>query len=304
MRAAVISGSVAAALITVAFTLAVDPQLRRDVTYGGGFALLVSWGPLAAAGLLCGLLTARYGQRSELDARARVALTSQPVRSQLLWLGFCLVACVVFMGLLDWLLEGLDLEAPVGMLALMSLAPRLLFFLALPAIAIDRLLNALVGGGTPLSDMAVRVSEGWRWLGLAAIPLAVVLMGALLNPFRSPWQPAAIVLGVVVAYLVAAACEEAFFRGMLQSRFEFLWGRWAGIITTSLLFALFYAFVQVYLLLIPLPGDTLVHNLGMALLTYTPVGLLCGYFWSCYRNIWLNILLRTSLLLTAYPPLA
>ena len=124
----------------------------------------------------------------------------------------------------------------------------------------------------------------------------------LLTPVRSGWPPAVIMAGVAVIFLVGTVCEEAFFRGMVQTRLELIWGRWAGITTASLLFALFYAFVQPYTVLIPLPGDSLAHNLGMSLLTYTPVGLLCGYLWSCYRNFWLNVLLRTGLLLVAYPP--
>ncbi len=293
----------AVALLVVALTLVVDPGLRQDVMFHGGFALLVSWGPLTVAGVLCGFLAVRYGQRRELDARVRIALTAQPLHGQLLWLAFCLVACVVFVGILDWILEGLAPEASAGSLAPMSLVARLLFFLALPAIAIDRLTTLFLGAGTALSDIAMKVTDRWRWLGLAPVLLAIALMSLMLTPWQYPRQPVVLVLGVAVLYLIAAVCEETFFRGMLQSRLELLWGRWTAIITASLLFALFYAFVQPYLLLIPLPDGPLTHDLGLALLTYTPVGLLCGYLWSCYRNIWLNILLRTGLLLVAYPPM-
>lgn len=294
----------AAALLVVALTLTVEPGLRHDVMLHGGFALLVSWGPLTVAGVLCGLLAVRYGQRGELDARVRIALTDQPVRSQLLWLVFCLAACVVFVWLLDWILDGIDQESSAGSLAPMTLASRFLFLLALPAIAIDRLVVLTHGAATALHVIATKVTDRWRWLGIAPVLLAVALVSLLLSPWQTLWQPPVIVIGVVVLYLLVTGCEENFFRGMLQSRLEFVWGRWTAIITASLLFALFYAFVQPYLLLIPLPGDTPVHNLGMALLTYTPVGLLCGYLWSCYRNIWLNILLRMGLILVAYPPVA
>jgi membrane protease YdiL (CAAX protease family) len=298
----VISGAVGAALFLVVSTLAIDPQLRQDVTSRGGFVLLVSWVPQVAAGVLAGLLAVYFGRRRELDARVRQALADQPVHRQLVWLGCCLIACVVSIAFLHWAFGALGPGTDVSSTAPISVISRVLFFLALPAIAIDRLITLLRGEGTDLSDIAMKVTEHWRWLGLAPVLLAIVLMSFLLTPFRSDWPPVVIVLGVLTIFLVAMVCEEAFFRTMVQTRLEVLWGRWAGIITTSLLFALFWALVQPYTILVPLPGDTFVHNLGMALLTYTPVGLLCGYLWACYRNLWLNILLRTGLLFVAYPP--
>ncbi|WP_239645995.1 CPBP family intramembrane glutamic endopeptidase [Nocardiopsis valliformis] len=302
LRSMVISGAVGAGLFLVLITLAIDPQLRQDVMYGGGYRLLVSWGPAVAAGVLAGLLAVYFGRRRELDTRVRQALTTQPVHRQLIWLGCCLVACVVAIAGLYWVLSALGPGADASTTAPISLVPRVLFFLALPAIAIDRLITILRAEGTGLSEIAMKVTEPWRWLGLTPVLLAIMLVSFLLAPFRVGWPPLVLMVGVLAVFLVAALCEEAFFRVMVQTRLELLWGRWAGIITTSLLFALFYALIQPYLVLIPLPGDTFVHHLGMALLTYTPIGLLCGYLWACYRNIWLNTLLRTGLFFLAYPP--
>lgn len=302
LRSMVISGAVGTALFLVVFALAVDPQLRQDVTSRGGFVLLVSWGPQAAAGVLAGLLAVYFGRRRELDTRVRQALSTQPVHHQLVWLGCCLVACVVSIAFLYWAFDLLGPGTDVSSTAPISVIPRVLFFLAFPAIAIDRLITVIRGEGTALSDIAITVTEHWRWLGLAPVLLAISLVGLLLAPFRVGWPPVAIMLGVLTIFLVAMVCEEAFFRTMIQTRLEVLWGRWAGIITTSLLFALFWAVVQPYTVLVPLPGDTFPHDLGMALLTYIPLGLLCGYLWACYRNLWLNIVLRTGLLFVAYPP--
>lgn len=302
LRGVVISGGIGVFLLVVVWTLAIDPQLRSDVMSHGGFPLYVSWVPQLAAGLVSGLLAVFLGRRGELDERVRDALESQPVYRQLGWLGFCLVACVASMPLLKGILVGFGAEADLEALTPMSLASRVFFFLALPAIAIDRLVTIFRGQGTLLSDIAMKVTERWRWLGVAPALLAITLTAYLLFPFGAGWPPALIMFGLALIFLVAAVTEEVFFRAMLQTRLELLWGRWAGIITSSLLFALFWAFAQPYTVLIPLPGDTLVHDLGMSLLTYTPVGLLCGYLWSCYRNIWVNILLRTGLLLAAYPP--
>lgn len=288
LRSMVISGAVAAALFLVVFTLAIDPQLRQDVMYGGGYRLLSSWGPAVAAGVLGGLLAVYFGRRRELDARVGAALSNQPVHRQLVWLGCCLAACVVSIAGLYWILSSLGPGTDVSSTAPISLVPRVLFFLALPAIAIDRLITVLLGEGTDLSEIVMKVTEPWRWLGLAPVLLAIALVSFLLAPYRAGWPPVVIMLGVLGIFLVAALCEEAFFRGMVHTRLELLWGRWAGIIVAALLFALFYALIQPYLVLVPLPGDTFVHHLGMALLTYTPVGLLCGYLWACYRNIWLN----------------
>lgn len=300
LRGAVIAGGSAAFLLVVAWALSIDPRLLRDVTADGGFPLFASWAPQSAAGLLGGLLVVSLGSRRELDERVGDALEFHPVDRQLLWLGFCLVACVASMALLHGILGGFGVDAAAS--TPISLASRVFFFLALPAMAIDRLVTVFRGQGTLLSDIAMKVTERWRWLGVAPALLAIALTAYLLFPFGAHRPPALVVLGLSSIFLVVAVSEEVFFRTMLQTRLELLWGRWAGIITTSLLFALFYAFAQPYTVLIPLPGDTLAHDLGMSLLTYTPVGLLCGYLWACYRNIWVNVLLRTGLLLAAYPP--
>jgi hypothetical protein len=51
-------------------------------------------------------------------------------------------------------------------------------------------------------------------------------------------SPSVLVLGVLVLGVGAGICEEALFRGYLQTRLVERWGRWPGILLTAACFAL------------------------------------------------------------------
>lgn len=302
LRGVVVSGGVGVFLLLEVWALTTDPRLWRNSLADGGLLLRASWIPQLAAGVLGGLLAVFFGHRRELDKKVRYALSNQPVNLQLGWFGFCLVASIASMALMKWMLDDWGLGADLGELAPMSLVSRVLFFLVLPMMAIDGLLAIFRGQGEFLPRITMKVTEWWRWLCVAPALLATVLMACLIFPFGTEWSPSLIVLGMAAGFVVVAVSEEVFFRVMIQSRLEVLWGRWGGVVNTSLLFALFYAFVRPYTVLIPIPDGGLVHDIGISLLTYTPIGLLCGYLWSCYRNIYVNIMLRVGLLFIANPP--
>ena len=88
---------------------------------------------------------------------------------------------------------------------------------------------------------------------------------------------------------------------MLQTRLEQVAGRWPAILLTSCVFAFTYAVLNDYVELTPLPPQ-FSENLPAALETYGVFGLLLGYMWVCYRNIWLNIVLRGSLITLLVAP--
>ncbi len=131
--------------------------------------------------------------------------------------------------------------------------------------------------------------QWWRWL--APIP-ALLIFGylSLVGPFSGPLpsaedypDPVALVIGATVTVFTANICEEVFYRVMLQTRLEVLFGRWPGIVLGALLFAWLH-----------LPT----HGQGSAVLTGLPLtigaivafqgtyALFAGYLWARYRNAW------------------
>ncbi|WET83269.1 type II CAAX endopeptidase family protein [Amycolatopsis sp. QT-25] len=140
--------------------------------------------------------------------------------------------------------------------------------------------------------------EGWRWL--APIP-AVVAFGWLhvLGPFSAALpttadypDPVYLVVVATLTFFTANVLEEVFFRGMLQSRLEALFGRWPGILLTSLLFAWLH---------LPTHGQTgspwtgLPLTLGAIIAFQGVHGLFLGYLWSRYRNLWAQVAAHTAI---------
>ncbi|UJW28530.1 CPBP family intramembrane metalloprotease [Saccharothrix sp. AJ9571] len=139
--------------------------------------------------------------------------------------------------------------------------------------------------------------EGWRWL--APIP-AVLVFGWLhvLGPF-SPALPSAadypdpvyLIVIATLTFFTANVLEEVFFRGMLQTRLEALFGRWPGIVLTSLLFAWLH---------LPTHGQAgslwagLPLTLGAIIAFQGVHGLFLGYLWSRYRNLWAQVAAHTA----------
>jgi uncharacterized protein len=125
----------------------------------------------------------------------------------------------------------------------------------------------------------------WHWLG----PIPAILVWGYLA-FYSPlagqrdvsgyeaWDPTELAVVALFTFVTASVTEEIFYRVLLQSRLEALYGRWPAITATALLFAVMH-----------------VHRFGdgepwlIALLLLTSNGALAlftGYLWSRYRNVW------------------
>ncbi|WP_410582247.1 CPBP family intramembrane glutamic endopeptidase [Amycolatopsis sp. lyj-108] len=165
-----------------------------------------------------------------------------------------------------------------------------LVFLVLPLI----LLRTLRPQGKPDPfRLTWRSRQTWQWL--APIP-AVLVFGWLyvLGPFAPPLPtaedyPDPVYLAVVatLTFFTANVLEEVFFRGMLQTRLEALFGRWPGILLTSLLFAWLH---------LPTHGQgSLPLTLGAIVAFQGFFGLFTGYLWSRYRNLWAPIAAHTAM---------
>ncbi|RSM76943.1 CPBP family intramembrane metalloprotease [Amycolatopsis sp. WAC 01375] len=165
-----------------------------------------------------------------------------------------------------------------------------LVFLVLPLI----LLRTLRPQGKPDPfRLTWRPRQTWRWL--APIP-AVLVFGWLyvLGPLAPPLptaedypDPVYLAVGATLTFFTANVLEEVFFRGMLQTRLEALFGRWPGILLTSLLFAWLH---------LPTHGQgSLPLTLGAIVAFQGFFGLFTGYLWSRYRNLWAPIAAHTAM---------
>ena len=175
-----------------------------------------------------------------------------------------------------------------------SLVCRLLLLFALPILVLDRSGVTTDGRGTQMPNIVLRAREPWRWGGLLPVALTLGLMGAIFLPYTGYPRMGFALVGFLVAFTVISICEEAFFRSMLQTRLEVYMGRWGGIVAASVIFALTYALIQNFDAVSQLPGESLVEDTGLAMLTYGAAGLFYGYLWACFRNLWLNVLTRVG----------
>lgn len=105
-------------------------------------------------------------------------------------------------------------------------------------------------------------------------------------PFARPLtqdlpDPVTLAIGSLLTALTAGVLEEVFYRGWLQTRLEALYGRWPAILATSLLFAVMHL-DRVRPEAIGIGLASIVAYQGM-------FGLMQGYLWSRYRNIWIVI---------------
>lgn len=131
-------------------------------------------------------------------------------------------------------------------------------------------------------------SEAVRWLA----PIPAVVAFVYLNEF-SPWTPAApsaddlpdpVTLAVISLFtlLTASVLEEVFYRGWLQTRVETLLGRWPAIAVSSVLFAAMHVSSHV-------SGGAVGIGLATVVAVQGTFGVLQGYLWSRYRNLWVPI---------------
>lgn len=296
--------TVIVAVVLLGGSLVADPNLRADVFGNSAVLFAIAWTPMLVGGLVAWLLVRTWGRREDLDRRIRSAMGGHPLNRELAW-QFFLVGCFVLSLLLlsqVFHFYGAEVGTSPDLAVSASLVSRLLFLFAIPLVLMDRSGIVVDGRGTAMPDIALKVREPWRWLGLIPVAVAVGMIGYPIIPHIGLPPPSLVLYGMLLAFTVIAVCEEIFFRGMVQTRLEILLGRWGGIGATSLLFAMTYALIQPFDAVSQLPGDDLSHNVGMAMLTYVPGGLLYGYLWVCFRNTWLNVLMRMAMFVLLMPP--
>lgn len=135
----------------------------------------------------------------------------------------------------------------------------------------------------------------WRWWAPALV-VAVWASPAVLAPWHEGPSyagfPIELLIGAAVLTAITAGVgEEVFYRYLLQTRAEALFGRWGGIAIATLLFALMHV------------GSRQAMGLGeeaaAALVAQGPFGLFAAYLWARFRNLWLNI--AAHVLLNGYP---
>ncbi|BAL91307.1 hypothetical protein AMIS_60870 [Actinoplanes missouriensis 431] len=138
-----------------------------------------------------------------------------------------------------------------------------------------------------------RIPKLWHWLGPA---LVILVWGYLF--FYSPlaewdvsgyedWDRVELAVVAFYTFLTASVLEEIFYRVILQTRLEALWGRWPGIVATALLFVLMH--VHRY-------ADGPFLDITLVILTSNgALGLFAGYLWSKYRNVWAILLVHAAI---------
>ncbi|MEY9213956.1 CPBP family intramembrane metalloprotease [Thermobifida halotolerans] len=251
----------------------------------------VYWVPAALGAALAWLLSPRRG-RAELDERVGLALKGHPIGRELTRLLLCLLAFLLGAVLFTRLFELFGgslyiLGTPVA---------RAVFLAALPVLLIDRAGQLRVGRVTDMQTLSLRVREPWRWWG--AVPVAAALAAVLTHRWDALQSVGALelLLGTLAILLVVAVPEEVFFRGLLQTRLEAVLGTAAGIVLTALLFAVTYAALGAYADFFRFDAHAVGGDYVAAIAGYGVAGLLYGYLWTRYRNMWLNVALRTGLL--------
>jgi membrane protease YdiL (CAAX protease family) len=125
------------------------------------------------------------------------------------------------------------------------------------------------------------------WFLLSQVgPLAVPLTQELPDPV-------VLVVGSLITLLTASVLEEVFYRAWLQTRLEVLYGRWPAILGSSLLFAVMHTS--------HVRPDALLPGLAGIVAFQGVFGLMLGYLWSRYRNIWVIILIHVITNLVLVP---
>ncbi|MEO3922331.1 type II CAAX endopeptidase family protein [Micromonosporaceae bacterium B7E4] len=137
------------------------------------------------------------------------------------------------------------------------------------------------------------VPNRWYWLG----PLPALLGWAYLL-YYSPLAGSQDISGyrrydrlyllaaTLLTFVTASLAEEIFYRALLQTRLEALYGRWPAIVATSLLFAAMH---------VHRIGDGPLWEMVAVMLAWNGgFGVLAGYLWARYRNIWAVFALHTA----------
>jgi membrane protease YdiL (CAAX protease family) len=91
--------------------------------------------------------------------------------------------------------------------------------------------------------------------------------------------------------------EESFYRILVQTRLELLFGTRSGIAVASLLFGLMQVPIRFAFLastMAPNPLKALLLSIATALGSQVVLGVLYGYVWMRYRNAWVNFAGRSA----------
>jgi membrane protease YdiL (CAAX protease family) len=173
-----------------------------------------------------------------------------------------------------------DLLYPLAKVAVLLVVPLAAFRLIRGDAAKARAIPAPATWLAPLPAVLA-------WFLLSEVsPLAVPLTQELPDPV-------VLVVGSLVTLLTASVLEEVFYRGWLQTRLEALYGRWPAILGSSLLFALMHT--SHVRLEAPLLGlASIVAFQGV-------FGLMQGYLWSRYRNIYVIVFIHVIINLVLVP---
>ncbi|MBG0567612.1 CPBP family intramembrane glutamic endopeptidase [Actinoplanes aureus] len=159
-----------------------------------------------------------------------------------------------------------------------------------------------IPGRSGAREHRARLPRLWYWLGPAIV---VVTWGYLF--FYSPlvgardlsgyqdWDLLTLAVGMLFTFVTASVLEEIFYRVILQTRLEALWGRWPAITASTLLFAVMH--VHRY-------GDGPFFDITLLILVSNGgLGLFAGYLWSRYRNVWAILLVHGAINALALLPL-
>ncbi|TDQ55033.1 CPBP family intramembrane glutamic endopeptidase [Actinorugispora endophytica] len=258
--------------------------------------LWIAWVPAAAGCALLRLLPSRRGE-AELDERVRRVLAGHPVGREITRLCLCLAGFLLGAAVLSWVF-GVFGDA---LTVLGTPVARTAFLAAVPVLLVDRGGLISVGARDGMERLAIRVRDHWRWWG--AVPAAVAL-GVLLARQWATLLPLRVefLLVAAVVLLTIALPEEVFFRALLQTRLEAGLGKAAGVVLTALLFAATYAALNRYVDFYRADVLAVDGDYVLSIAVYGVNGLLYGYLWARYRNIWLNIALRTGVLVLILEP--
>ncbi|MDA8370928.1 MAG: CPBP family intramembrane metalloprotease [Nocardiopsaceae bacterium] len=291
-------GLVGLTIVLVAVLAGLPPQV---IFWGEGLLAGGVFFPTAIGLVLLWAFSSR-DQRGDLDKRVGLTLGGHPVHIELAWL---MTALLCFLGGTIGLSRLFAMVLPPALFVTAMPVVRFVFLFAMPILFTDRAGRTLRRHGAGMQNLAMNVTERWRWMGAVPVLCCLGLTAASAYPVDEPLpdapSPAALIATVLVAFIAIAVPEEVFFRAMLQTRLEQVAGRWPAILLTSCVFAFTYAVLNDYVELTPLPPQ-FSENLPAALETYGVFGLLLGYMWVCYRNIWLNIVLRGSLITLLVAP--
>ncbi|RCV48093.1 CPBP family intramembrane glutamic endopeptidase [Marinitenerispora sediminis] len=276
-------------LAAVAFLFATGHVLiQRSEDYASG-QLWSFWLPV-----LLGLLLIRVAPWRTPDGTAPADMLRGRRARREVW---ALLGCVAAFFVGDLVLYGAyDLVDP-QLRALAYHTSKVLFLLLLPIMLTGR--SGVMGASSQpdVLQRGTRVPWGWRWAGVLAVVGYVYI--AVLIPWTTPAPspgtlPNSYTLfaRLALALVTAALLEEVFFRALLQTRLEYLLGRWPGIVVSAGVYA-------VASLVGTDAYHSLVVDLAMAIAVQGTAGVLFGYLWTRYRNLWLNFLLHACVSVVA-----